>query len=363
VPSLNPDRFTARYGPEWLAAACWYRDSAAATLDDPDWVLRHLDHPAVPQKIEAEFAADTRRRAAMFEALSYGDASFLLTTPGPSLPGVLLQALGTPRQRDEFQRFVTGTRCRTFFAVTEPGRGSDAAHLETTLHDGRLDGEKLLFGHGASAPIGTVLARAEAGPLGMVAILLTPDLLACDAVRRRVLDMFAMPGTQLAHMRLDGLRVPAEAVLGSHLKAAERGMMGMLTTFHRFRPGVAAMALGHGQAVVDYVRDQVDPGYTELDRFDAMLAQARALNAAAAREVDEQPLRGALVSLAKQRATAVAEEIVVALSRDLPVPALIDHPWLARSLTDAFAFEFMEGTTPIQLANVHAGYLRQEVPV
>jgi hypothetical protein len=275
VPSLNPDRFTARYGPEWLAAACWYRDSAAAALDDPDWVLRHLDHPAVPQKIEAEFAADTRRRAVMFEALSYGDPSFLLTTPGPSLPGVLLQALGTPRQRDEFQRFVTGTRCRTFFAVTEPGRGSDAAHLETTLHDGRLDGEKLLFGHGASAPIGTVLARAEAGPLGMVAILLTPDLLACDAVRRRVLDMFAMPGTQLAHMRLDGLRVPAEAVLGSHLKAAER-MMGMVTTFHRFRPGVAAMALGHGQAVVDYVRDQVDPGYTELDRFDAMLAQARA---------------------------------------------------------------------------------------
>lgn len=363
MPSLNPDRFTARYGPEWLAAACWYRDSAAAALDDPDWVLRHLDHPAVPQKIEAEFAADTRRRAAMFEALSYGDPSFLLTTPGPSLPGVLLRALGTPRQRDEFQRFVTGTRCRTFFAVTEPGRGSDAAHLETTLHDGRLDGEKLLFGHGASAPIGTVLARAEAGPLGMVAILLTPDLLACHAVRRRVLDMFAMPGTQLAHMRLDGLRVPAEAVLGSHLKAAERGMMGMLTTFHRFRPGVAAMALGHGQAVVDYVRDQVDPGYTELDRFDAMLAQARALNAAAAREVDEQPLRGALVSLAKQRATAVAEEIAVALSRDLPVLALIDHPWLARSLTDAFAFEFMEGTTPIHLANVHAGYLRREVSV
>lgn len=363
MPALNAHRFAARYGTEWLTAACWYRDHAAAVPDDPDLVLRHLDHPAVAQKIEAEFDADTRRRAAMFEALSYGDPSFLLTTPGPSLSGVLLEALGTPQQRDDFQRFVTRTRCRTFFAVTEPGRGSDAAHLETTLRDGRLDGEKLLFGNGASAPIGTVLARADAGPLGMVAVLLTPDLLAHDVVGRQTLDMFAMPGAQLAHLRLDGLPVPPEAVLGSHLKPMERGMMGMLTTFHRFRPGVAAMALGHGQAVVDYVRDHVDPGHPELDRFDAVLAQARALNAAAAREVDEQPLRGALASLAKQRATAAAEEIVVALSRDLPVAALIEHPWLARSLTDAFAFEFMEGTTPIQLANVHTGYLRREVAV
>jgi acyl-CoA dehydrogenase len=363
VPPLNADQFAARYGGEWLAAASWYREHATAVPDDPDLVLRHLDHPAVAQKIEAEFAADTRRRAVMFEALSYGDPSFLLSTPGPSLSGVLLSALGTPGQQEEFRRLVTGTRCRTFFAVTEPGRGSDAAHLETTLRDGRLYGEKLLFGNGAPAPVGTLLARAAPGPLGMVAVLLTPELLGCAAVDRRVLEMFAMPGAQLSHLRLDGLRVPPEAVLGSHLKAAERGMMGLLTTFHRFRPGVAGMALGHGQAVVDYVREHVDAAHPDLDRFDAVLAQARALNAAAAREVDEQPQRGALVSLAKQRATAAVEEVVVTLSRSLPVPVLTEHAWLARSLTDAFAYEFMEGTTPIQLANVHAGYLRREVAV
>ena len=83
---------------------------------------------------------------------------------------------------------------------------------------------------------------------------------------------------------------------------------------------------------------------------------------ATARFVDSER-QADVVAQAQQRATAVVEEIVVALSRDLPVPALIDHPWLARSLTEAFAFEFMEGTTPIQLANVHAGYLRREVPV
>ncbi|MEV4267956.1 acyl-CoA dehydrogenase family protein [Micromonospora aurantiaca (nom. illeg.)] len=360
---LNPDRFAARYGPEWLAAATWYRENSPAVPDDPDLVLRHLDHPAVAQKIEAEFAADTRRRAAMFEALSYGSASFLLTTPGPSLSGVLLDALGTPRQRAWFRELVSTTRCRTFFAVTEPGRGSDAAHLDTTLRDGRLTGEKLLFGNGAVAPVGTVLARTGDGPLDLVAVLMTPELIESGAVRRRVLPMFALPGAQLSELRIDGLRVPPEAVLGSHLKATERGMMGMLKTFHRFRPGVAAMALGHAQALVDYVRDHVGAARPELDRFDQMLERSRELNAAAAREVDEEPLRGALVSLAKQRATAAAEEVAAVLARELPVAALVDHPWLARSLTDVVAYEFMEGTTPIQLANVHAGYLRREVPV
>ena len=359
---LNPDRFAARYGPEWLAAATWYRENSPAVPDDPDLVLRHLDHPAVAQKIEAEFAADTRRRAAMFEALSYGSASFLLTTPGPSLPCAAGRAGHTAAAglvpgagvHHPVPHVLRGHRA---------GRGSDAAHLDTTLRDGRLTGEKLLFGNGAVAPVGTVLARTGDGPLDLVAVLMTPELIESAAVRRRVLPMFALPGAQLSELRVDGLRVPPEAVLGSHLKATERGMMGMLKTFHRFRPGVAAMALGHAQALVDYVRDHVGAARPELDRFDQMLERSRELNAAAAREVDEEPLRGALVSLAKQRATAAAEEVAAVLARELPVAALVDHPWLARSLTDVVAYEFMEGTTPIQLANVHAGYLRREVPV
>ncbi|MGH3156360.1 MAG: acyl-CoA dehydrogenase family protein [Streptosporangiaceae bacterium] len=360
---LNLDRAEELYGPEWVEAAAWYREHSLDVVTDPDLVLQHLDHPAVAGKIEAEFTADTRRRARMFEALSYGDAGFLLTTPGPSLSGVLIAELGDDEQRLHFREYVERNRCRTFFAVTEPGRGSDAANLECRYQQGALTGEKMLFGNGAVAPIGTVLARACEGPLGTVALLLTPELVGSDAVSGQVLGMFAMHGAQLSRLSFRQLRVPESLMLGRHLKAAERGLMGMMKTFHRFRPGVASMAIGHAQAMTDYARRHFAQASGMLDRFDHMLAQARALNLAAAAEVDADPLRPGCVSLAKQRATAAAEQIATELAHRLPVTALVAHPWLAKSLADVFAFEFMEGITPVQLSNVYHAFLRHEVEV
>jgi acyl-CoA dehydrogenase len=363
VFELNPDRAVQLYGPEWVEAAAWYRSHALDVVDDPDLVLRHLDHPAVAQKVQAEFVVDARERAHMFEALSYGDASFLLTTPGPSLSGVLLDAIGDDGQREYFREYVLGHRCRAFFAVTEPNCGSDAANLESRYLGGALTGEKMLFGNGAVAPLGTVLARVGDGPLDTVALLLTPELVASAAVRGQVLDQFAMRGAQLSHLCLDRLEVPGELVLGRHLKVAERGLMGMMKTFHRFRPAVASMALGHAQAMVDYTRRHFPAFCPALDAYDQELAQVRTLNRAGAAVVDQDPLRSAEVSLAKHRATRAAETIAVELSTRLPTAALVEHAWLAKSLADVFAFEFMEGTSPIQLGNVLNGFLRHELEV
>jgi acyl-CoA dehydrogenase len=353
------------YSETWLEVAAWYRHFALEVINSPDVVLGLANHPLVMRKIEAEFAADTRQRAAMFEAMAYGDPSFLLSTPGPSLSGVLLQALGDERQQTYFHDYVVEHRCRTFFAVTEPGKGSDAANMATRLSSTYcLRGEKLLFGNGAAAPIGTVLVRTGDGALDMAAVLLPPQLVCSPAVTRQNLDMFAMPGAQLAYMRFDDLHVPMDMLLGRHLRATERGMMGLLKTFHRFRPGVSAMAIGHGQALVDYARCNFARG-TEwndrLDSFDHLLAVARALNAAAAAQVDANPLRGALASLAKSKATAAIEHIAHALRRVVPAPALVEHAWLCRSLADVWAYEYMEGTTAMQLNNVSAGYRRNDL--
>lgn len=360
---LDTERAYDLYGDEWLTAAAWYRDHALDVVTHPDLALEQPSHPAVSQKVRAEFAANTRRRAEMFEALSYGDPGFLLTTPGPSLSGVLVDTLGTEVQREYFRSYVGDHLCRTFFAVTEPNRGSDAAHVETRYTDARLTGEKLLFGNGAVAPLGTVLARTGDGPLDTVALLLPPDLVAGGQVTGRVLDMFAMHGAQLSHLQFDGLEVPETLVLGHQLKPIERGLMGMIKTFHRFRPGVASMALGTGQALTDYTRRYFPQGKSACDTFDHALAEARSLNRAAAADVDRDPLSGTLVSLAKHRAVAVTEEIVTTLSRGLPIDALLDHPWLLKTLNDAFAFDYMEGTAPIQLGNIHNGFLRSEIGV
>jgi alkylation response protein AidB-like acyl-CoA dehydrogenase len=356
------------YTPDLLEMAAWYRSCSLDVVSDPDRILAFSEHPLVLKRIEAEFDATTCRRAEMFEAMAYGDASFLLTTPGPSLSGVLLQVLGDTRQWDYFYHYVIDHRSRTFFAVTEPHKGSDAANLETTLSAShRLNGQKLLFGNGAVASIGTVLVRTGNGPLDMAAVLLTPALLGSAAVTRQSLDMFAMHGARLAYLRFDNLEVPPESILGRHLKPTESGMMGLLKTFHRFRPSVSAMAIGHGQAIVDYVRARILGHGSELrehlDAFDRALERVRSLNLSAARLVDQDPLQGSLVSLAKARATETVEQVARFLSRRLPAAALVEHPWLARSLADVYAFEYMEGITPIQLVNVFNGFRRREVAV
>ena len=215
---LDFELASRRYAADWLNLAAWYRRFALDVVTEPDKVLAFTRHPFVMQKIEAEFRATTRQRAEIFEVMAYGDPGFLLTTPGPSLSGVLLQALGDEQQRAYFHRYVVENRSRTFFAVTEPDKGSDAAHLGTRLSkDRRLSGEKLLFGNGAVAPIGTVLARTGDGPLDVAAVLLPPQLVGSASVTARVLDMFAMRGAQLSYMRFDRLEIPEEMILGRHL--------------------------------------------------------------------------------------------------------------------------------------------------
>jgi alkylation response protein AidB-like acyl-CoA dehydrogenase len=363
MSQLDSERVARLYGSRWVETAEWYRSSALSVLAGADLQADPLDD-RVRAKIEADFSATTRQRAEMCEVMAYGDAGFLLTMPGPSLSGVLINALGDEEQRSVFRRTVVERRCRTFFAVTEPERGSDAGNLGTRLTGGRLTGEKLLFGNGAVAPIGTVLARTGDGPLDTVAVLLLPEQVRSGAMRACGLDMFAMRGARLAHMRFDDLEVPEHQVLGRHLRAHERGVMGMVKTFHRFRPAVAAMAIGHAQALVDCARMHFAtvPGLPpRLDSFDHALAGLRALNLAAAERVDLDPLHGAAVSLIKSRATRWAERIARALSRELPLGALFEHPWLAKSLSDTYAFEYMEGTTPVHLENVHHGYVRHEL--
>ncbi len=364
--ALNTDFAGRLYAADLVELAAWYRECSLEVVSDPDRILAFRQHPLVLKRIEAEFNATTYQRAQMFEALAYGDASFLLATPGPSLSGVLLQAIGDTRQRDYFYQYVVDHRSRTFFAVTEPHKGSDAAHLEACLsRANRLNGHKLLFGNGAVAPIGTVLVRTGDGPLDMAAVLLTPELLQSATVTRQTLDMFSMHGARLASLCFDNLQVPPESILGRHLKPMESGMMGLLKTFHRFRPSVSAMAIGHGQALVDYVRANFLEGGAvsreRLDAFDGALARVRSLNLEAATLVDRDPIQGALVSLAKTRATETVEQIARFLSRNVPAAALVEHAWLTKSLSDVYAFEYMEGMTPVHLVNTFNGYRRREL--
>ncbi|WP_395375199.1 acyl-CoA dehydrogenase family protein [Marinicella sp. W31] len=364
--TLNKELAAERYAAEWIDAADWYRTHAIEAYHNPDFVLQHLDHPVVSQKLNAEFNTSTVERTRMFEALSYGDPSFLLTTPGPSLSGVLLEVLGNQWQQDMFVEHVQQQTARTFFAVTEPEKGSDAGNLLTTLSDGTaLNGRKLLVGNGALGSIGTVLFKSGQKMLGLGAVMLPPDALKQSNVHRQVLDMYALRGAQLSYLEFKNLTIEDEFILGAHLNPIERGMMGLLKTFHKFRPAVSSMAIGHAQALLDYFKINPDQSNDSLQlRLKARQSEvdaAREINRRSAHQADKDPLKGGLVSHAKQLATVSLEYIVNDIFELIDSSVLLESVWLQKSLTDAFGYEYMEGTSHIHFKNIYNAYKRKEI--
>jgi alkylation response protein AidB-like acyl-CoA dehydrogenase len=130
----------------------------------------------------------------------------------------LVQAFGTPEQREALlEPMITGD-VRIAFGLTEPGHGSDAAHMETRARrdggDWVLDGAKRFNSWMHRATHDLVFARTSGEPgdgHGITAFLVPTDTAGIEV------DFFwwtfNMP-TDHAEVSIQGVRVPADAVLG-----------------------------------------------------------------------------------------------------------------------------------------------------
>jgi acyl-CoA dehydrogenase len=339
------------------------------SLEGVQWMWRMsvpAEHAAAPLRIgpHTYHGTDCLERVITFEQLSYGDAAMTLAAPGPSMSGVIVSELGDDEQRERYYAQILAEPTWTFFALTEPARGSDASALQTALsadgHGGlRLDGCKRYVGNGTRARIGVVFARTRPGPLGIEAALVdTRD----SGFEAQPLDMLGLRGARISELRFDGMRVTPDAILGRHLPATRRGLQGAVTTFNRLRPCVAAAALGTAQAAIDYVREQRH-SFSEcerdtLDDLDDGLAVTRQLIYRAAVEAQADPTRGALASAAKLHAVRIVERATRAAAALLGPGSLLEDPLLEKWLRDARGFEFMEGTTNVQKLNVFQGLNR-----
>ena len=295
--------------------------------------------------------------------LAAGDAGALLACPGPGLAGVLVDSLADEGRQDRFYRAVADAETWTFFAVTEPGRGSDAAEMDTRLsRDGadgyRLYGVKRYIGNGARGRLGVVFGRTGPGPLSIRAALLESP---ADGFEATALDMVGLRGAGLGELRFDGVAVPEEMLLGRHLPTTRRGLWGAMRVFHQMRAQVAALALGTGTALVELVSAE-RPGAPRIDEFTDRLQAGRRLVYAAAAALDADPDEGHRSSVAKAVATALGREISRWAIGALDPVALVEQPLLEKWTRDMIAFEFMEGTTNIQRRHISRAYLQGRLP-
>lgn len=348
-----------RYPASLREHAAWLRALSIAIDEDPCSMMSQLDHPLIGLLTDSRPITSVER-VHLFEALAYGDAGALLSAPGTGLPGVIVRELGSPAQQEMFFDTVRQRQARTFLAVTEPAKGSDAGGMATRLDgDGSLHGEKWLVGHAATGDIGVVMVRTGSGPLSLGAVLLTPDALSvASGIERHRLPTLGLKGALLGYLSFTGLQLDRDALLGAHLHPLQRGMMALIKTFSRFRPCVAAMAVGHAQAMLDYARLHLRDTQAALARerlaaWDDRLGAARRLVHLAAAEVDRHPEAAPHVPLCKVTATQVCDAVADDVPDLLGAAALLEHPWLEKAVRDARAFEYMEGTTNIHLD--HAG--------
>ncbi|MFC7545965.1 acyl-CoA dehydrogenase family protein [Plantactinospora sp. GCM10030261] len=352
-------------------AAEWGGDLAALAMDldrDPDAVHGALDTPVMRHLATARYAPngepltagghtfhlDTAlEQVVFFEELAAADVGAILAAPGAPMAGPLVDLLGDDAQREWFFGALAERPTWVFFALTEPGHGSDAGGLETRLDpdgdDFRLTGAKRYVGNAPRARLGVVFARVRSGPLGVRAVLVeapTPGLTV------EPLTTIGLRGAALGSISMSAVAVGADRMLGRHLPATRRGVLSWVRVFNRIRPRVAAMGIGMARAACDYVRaHRRDLRPAERDRLDALdrrVEGVRQLNLAAARAVDADPADGALASAAKARAARLAEEATLAAPEFFGPGARLDHPYLGKLARDARGVEFMEGASNVQ---------------
>lgn len=302
-------------------------------------------------------------RVVSLEALAYGDCGVLLACPGPSMSGHIVYDLGSPEQKERYYGHVSSKPTWTFFALTEPARGSDATMITTELRPGedglRIFGEKRFVGNASRADIGVVFARRHPGPLGIEVVLVDRKR---SPYQSEVLPTLGMRGAGISRLVFEGCPVNEDDIVGGHLNPSKRGLWGAIQTFNRMRPGLCAMAVGVAQAAYDYIienrRDLNENEKARLQKFESRLSSVRAIVRKAARVADEDCSNGALASVAKIRAVDLVEDLTDESFRFFGPKAAWDHPWLSKWYRDARAFEYMEGTSMVHKIQLHQAFLK-----
>jgi acyl-CoA dehydrogenase len=247
-----------------------------------------------------------------------------------------------------------------FFALTEPGAGSDAASLKTraewTGSAWRITGRKHFIGRGGTADFGIVFASTDAdkGARGGIT---------CFAVDRgtpgftHVRDIETMGACRPTEIAFDGCLVPPENVLGE----VGQGFVLASKTLARTRLRQASMSLGVAQRALDETLAWVAERRTfgkllkereivraRLARAAVDLRAARLMTYAIAGASDRGENIRAMVPAAKTLAAQTAWRITdlavqlhgaVGIGRDRPVERLY---------RDVRSFRITEGSDEVQ---------------
>ena len=212
-------------------------------------------------------------------------------------------------QREQYLRPLARGQLQCSFCLTERQGGTDILRLMETRasRDGSdwvLDGVKTWICGADQSDFLVVIARTAPGKTDGVTMFLVPRPTPGLSIER--LRTFAVNGYSICEVRFDGVRVPAENVLGQ----AGQGFRQLVAMLNSERLSASANALGMAQGALQLAADHA----RERKAFDKTLAHFQAVqhklaNAAVAYEVAWTYLMAAAESDDRGEAIDVASSI------------------------------------------------------
>ncbi|MGR4884507.1 acyl-CoA dehydrogenase family protein [Streptomyces sp. LARHCF249] len=186
------------------------------------------------------------------EELGRGDSAVRgIVSVSLGLVAKTIAAWGSEEQKHAWLPRLCSGDALGCFGLTEPGTGSDAGSLTTrAVREGDayvLTGSKMFITNGTWADVVLLFARTgdEPGHRGVSAFLVPTDT--PGLTRREIHGKLGLRGQATAELALDGVRVPASALLGPEGK----GFSVAMSALAKGRMSVAAGCVGIAQAALD----------------------------------------------------------------------------------------------------------------
>jgi alkylation response protein AidB-like acyl-CoA dehydrogenase len=186
------------------------------------------------------------------EEISKACATSGLILAVQALGSLGLKLAGTPTQKERYGPRLASGEWLAAYALTEAGSGSDAAAMRSTARrDGDgfvLDGTKRFITNAGVAGLYTVFAKTDpdAGHRGISAFVVEADTPGFSV--SRVEPKLGIRGSTTGELLFDGVRLPAEALLGEE----GSGFSLAMRILDRSRPAIGAQALGIAQGATDH---------------------------------------------------------------------------------------------------------------
>jgi alkylation response protein AidB-like acyl-CoA dehydrogenase len=349
---FTADRITPHAG-EWDEKHIFPRDTIKAAAE--------LGFAAIYVSEEQGGIGLGRLEAALImEAMAYGCPSTSAFISIHNMASWMLDRFGSQALKAKYLPDLVTMERMASYCLTEPSSGSDAAALRTrAVRDGAdyvLTGTKQFISGAGENDVYLVMARTgEEGPRGISCFVVEKDTPGVSfGGQERKLGWHSQPTAQV---NLDGVRVPAENLVGQEGEGFRIAMMGL----DGGRLNIGACSLGGAQRCLDeairYTRDRKQFGraiadfqntqFTVAD-MDTELQAARALlYAAAAKVTAEAPDKTRFAAMAKRFATDTGSSVVDrALQLHGGYGYLMDYP-IERFWRDLRVHSILEGTNQV----------------